>query len=185
MISLRRAEESDAEMLTRICVDAFKLESVVVGRPPPGHDRIEFHRRVIAEADVRVVLRYDRPVGAVTLLPFGRFGRDIRVGLFFIVRAHQSRGLGSAAWSLIEAEIPPGKLIAVDVAAASVRGRAFCRRLGFTERCELKPAFLGDGNLRLVRSTKRARARPGRVNAWTRDPPPLEPVSSEEPASPF
>jgi len=183
MISLRRAEEADAELLTRICVDAFKLESVIVGQPPPGHDRVDLHLRAIREIDVRVVMEYDRPIGSMSFSPHGRFGRDLYLELFFIARDRQGRGAGRKAWHLAEAEMAPGTTVTLDTPAAGIGDRAFYRSLGFVERMESKPAFLSGGNLRFVRFTKRVRGG-RRLSAWSDASPRLEPASTAEPASP-
>jgi len=184
MISLRRAEDADAVRLTRICVDAFKLENVIVGRSPPDHDHVETHRRAIREIDVRVVMEYDRPVGSLSFSPHGRFGRDVFLEMFFIARDRQRRGVGRRAWRLAEAEMTSGTTVTLDTPAAGVGGRAFFRSLGFVERSESKPAFFGGGNLRLVRMTKRVHARRSRITASSNASPPPEPASSAEPASP-
>lgn len=136
MISFKKAQPSDAEMLARASQRAFHSD-IHCGAPgpepggPPGYDSAAFQRKVMRFSDYFKIMVGDDIVGGFWLRRVAP--REYVLDRIFLDPDYQNQGIGARAFAFLWETYPLAKRWTLGTPAWNVRTRHFYAKIGFSE----------------------------------------------------
>lgn len=138
MISIRKAEEKDAEQLLAVKIRAFREEVALYGGGPLDFDSMDHQLENIRESHYYKILDDENTI-------IGGLGvRDKGDGVFWLCSIYiddkfQNRGLGTLAMRFLDHEFPTAKKWVLETPCLSFRNHHFYEKLGFIKVGETDP----------------------------------------------
>lgn len=135
MITVERAEPTDARVLAETSVLAFE-DDVNYGAPPPpggppGYDSPAWHERAFTWGQVYRLAKDGAVVGGAILIPRG--ADTMELGRVWLVPDAQGRGLGRQVMTRLEELYPAVRSWRLETPPWNWRTQAFYAACGYTE----------------------------------------------------
>ena len=144
-IRFRKAELSDAEVLTEIYNSSFYDDYIRYGECPAYGKTVEMMRRSIVEYPKFLILSDDRPVGCISCKESEK--GIYEVGCLCVIPEFQGKGIGTAAMGFVKSYYPDWRRFTLVTPADKSENVSFyTKRCGFAVR-----SYETDGNVRLAR----------------------------------
>lgn len=140
-IWIRPASKINAELLTRIQVEAFANEVKQYDFAPPGYDSVDFQIESIKKFRYFEILSETKVIGGIIVKQIDR--KTCYILRIFISPKWQNTGAGTTAMQLIENEFPKAKKWQLDTPYLSFQNHHFYEKLGYRKIGETKPESNG------------------------------------------
>lgn len=136
-IKIIPAEISDAEILHKILLAAFRENYEKYGHYPPGTESLEWHRDKIGNALYYKILKDEIIIGGIHLIR--QNGLKMRIEYLFINPDFHGNGIGSHVINLLEKKHKEIKTWDLFTPYKDFRNHHFYEKLNFKKIAEITP----------------------------------------------
>lgn len=133
VVSLSKAQHSDADMLAGMCFRAFNTD-YLYGAPkkeggPPGYNDPRHHRNLMNWVNYYQIQADNVAVGGLIVQPVNKHHNVL--GQIFVDPEHQRKGYGSKAMLLAEEMYPSVKMWTLGTPSWNIRTKEFYESIGY------------------------------------------------------